>query len=463
MSRRLTALVLLLLLPAACGRGPAPVFGEGPRRIIVISLDTLSAAHVGCYGYDRPTSPRLDALAAHGVRFARATAPSNWTLPSHASLFTGLYPQRHGVVNEHQALDETPEHLVERLRQAGFATAAFTGGGFVSARHGLDQGFDHFGEADDAEKVFDRTLAEAGDWLVEHRDRDVFLFLHTYEIHMPYTPPREVVKRFLRDPRSPFRGLTVQIQQMLKNERLRPIDVEPVVDHYDAGIAHADALLGGFLDRLATEGLDTNLLLVVASDHGEEFWEHGSHGHNDDRLGGEVTDVPLIVTLPGGAGAGRVPADEASFLDVLPTVLDAAGIDRPAGLDGYSLMPDLADWPVADVDAVPRARRRVHPNTPEHGTGICEGRHLAAVRSWRWKGIAPLPGSDAPTVPSRLYDLAADPGELAPLPWEGAAADLLGGALDRLLGAGAGERHAPPSADGMDEATRRQLEALGYI
>lgn len=465
MIRRLTALCLLGLLTVACGKAPEPIFGAGPRRIIVVSLDTLGAGHLGCYGYDRPTSPRLDALAARGVRFTRVTAPANWTLPSHASLFTGLYPQRHGVLLEHHVMGETPEPLVERLRGAGFETAAFTGGAFVSARHGMDQGFDHFVEYEDTEKVFDDTLRQARAWLSSRHESDVFLFLHTYEIHMPYTHPREVVQRFVRHPRSPFRGLTVQMQQMKKNERLRPIDMEPVVDYYDAGIAHADSLLGGFLDWLAAEGLDENLLLVVTSDHGEEFWEHGEHGHGEDKLGAEVTDIPLIVTLPGGGGAGREPGDEVSFMDVLPTVLDAAGIDRPSGLDGYSLMPELADWTVAKLDETPRARRRIHPGTPEHGVGICEGETFAAVRSWRWKGIAPLPSK--PTAARKgwpvLYDLDAAHDETAPLPWEGPAAALLGGALDRLLGEGVGERHAPPSSDAMDEATRRQLEALGYI
>lgn len=462
-------LLLLLTLPTGCGRDPGPIFGAGPRRIIVVSLDTLRADHLGCYGYDAPTSPRLDALAADGVRCARATAPSNWTLPSHASLFTGLLPARHGVREQRHVLGEEPAHLVETLRDDGFATAAFTGGGFLHPRHGLDRGFDHYDWQEEFEHAWDDTLDEARAWLSRRRDRDVFLFLHTFEIHVPYTAPPMYLRRFSDNHRMRFGGLAVQIQALKrKGDELRPRDIADVVARYDAGIAYADDLLGRFLDWLAAEGLDGNLLLVVTSDHGEELWEHGDHGHNDDHLGPEVTDVPLLLRLPGGAAGGTVVPDEVSFLDVMPTVLDAAGLPRPAGLDGYSLLPEIDGRPPARGEREARRRRRLTPEVGPDGpaVGFCEGPRHAAVIAPGWRLLAPLPGLE-PSPPHAiwpaLYDLEADPGTLDPLPATGDVAERLRAALGRFAGEETGPRHTPPTAGELDEGTRRQLEALGYL
>ncbi len=463
MHRRLI-LPLLILLSAACGRSPSDVFGEGPRRIIVVSLDTLGAKHLECYGYHRVTAPNITGVAEAGVRFAQVTAPSNWTLPSHVSLFTGLYPARHGVRREHHELDDGPVHMVESLRDAGFATAAFTGGAYLAPRHGLDRGFDHYVSEEQWDHSTDDSLAKARVWLGDHRDQDFFLFLHTYEIHAPYTAPNEWVRRYTEGRRSGFRGLIVQLQEMKKKERIREQDIRIVVDHYDAGIAWTDHMLGGFLDWLAAEGLDENLLLLISSDHGEEFWEHGDHSHGGDLLGNEVTQVPLIVRLPDGSAAGSVVDHEASFMDIMPTVLDAAGVGRPSDLDGYSLLPEMIGRPVAPEDREARARRLYDPARSDHSVGLCEGEHFTAAQTRRWKAVTPRPDADASAhaLWPALFDLAADPGEADSLAPSGDVMDLLTGAVDRLVGSGKGQQFIPPDAAELDEAARRQLEALGY-
>jgi len=461
---RSTILFSLLLTLVSCGQAPEPLFTPGPRRIIVISLDTLGAKHLESYGYYRETSPNISAVARAGCRFSNATAPSNWTLPSHASLFTGLYPARHGVREKHQILDDVPAHLVESLRDAGFATAGFTGGAYLNAHFGLDRGFDHYQSEQEWEHSTNETLTKAKQWLGGHRDHDVFLFLHTYEIHAPYTAPPQYARLFTSNPRSQFQGLIVQLQEMKKKESLRPQDIQVVIDRYDAGIAYTDDMLGEFLAWLAEEQLDSNMLLIISSDHGEEFWEHGDHSHGGDLLGNEVTQVPLIIRLPDGSGAGAVVAEEVSFLDIMPTVLDAVGVSRPHGLDGFSLMPELAGWPVKDIDSEARQRRQYQPDRPGHGVGICEGDRFVAAQTRHWKALTTYPGVAFPghDLWPALFDLQADAAELAPLPPDDAMFRRLADAVERLVGNGRARRDSLTDATEVDATTRRQLEALGY-
>ena len=467
MIRRLWPLWPALLLCLSCFAPPKPIFGDGPRRIIVISLDTLRADHLGCYGYSKPTSPVIDNIAASSVLFSRATAPSNWTLPSHASLFTGLYASRHGVRNEDQRLGDEPMHLVEELRNSGFATAAFTGGGFLDASYGLDRGFDHYESQEDFDHTWGNTLQRARSWMTNHATEDVFLFLHTYEIHAPYTAPHEYVSRMTKQRRIKFGGHIAQLQEMMKKgDEVREQDIRNVVIRYDAGIAYTDELLGGFLDRLAEQGLDQNLLLIITSDHGEELWDHGSHGHNFNLLGSEVTDVPLIVRMPDGRGAGLVVDDEVSFLDVMPTVLDAAMVGRPMGLDGYSLLPELVGRQSRDRELMPRERRRIKIDQVETGVGLCEGRQFVAASNAHWRLISQLPTEQSAShdIWPALYDLANDPSADSPLPVAaGDAGQELDSAIDRLLGFGAKLNSKPPAVMELDDAARRQLEALGYL
>ena len=467
-ARRL-ALVLFALpvLLAGCAEKPArPVFGEGPRRILVVSLDCLRADGLACYGNPRPVSPRLDALAAEGLRFDHATCPGNWTLPSHASLFTGIYPTHHGLELREAALSEEVGCLTEQLQAAGFATGSVNGGAFLRARYGYDRGFDHWASMPQLDRELEEVLKQSREWLSEHRDQDVFFFLHTYEIHAPYTPPKPYIRRALPHPRTTFQGHNRNLKE-LKERGATADEIYDVRGHYDAGILYTDEKFGEFMDWLAAEGLDENLLLIVASDHGEQFWEHGEHGHGKNMLGPELTDVPLIVRLPGGAGAwpelaGGVRAEEVSFLDVMPTVLDAAGLPRPPGIDGFSLLPEITGAPVSEVDAVARARRTVTVDGEERLLGLTEGLYWVSVRAGQWKAVLPRPGR--PVRSERygpfLFDLAADPGQLEQGAMEGPVAEALQDALAGLIRVP--ERPHQPNLAPVDEETKRQLEALGY-
>ncbi len=462
------AALLLALAGLAPGCGAPrvePVFGPGPRTIVVVSLDCLRADRLHCYGNPVPTSPFLDRLAAGNARFTRATCPANWTLPSHLSLFTGLYPHRHGVINPLQSLNGATGHLVEPLRAAGFRTAAFTGGGYLQARFGHDRGFETYWGAPRIDGVLDETLARARAWLAGHRGEDAFLFLHTYEIHEPFTPPPEYLRRILPEPRTDVTGDIAQMRELAK-KGATPEQVREIVAHYDADILHTDAKLGAFRAALDSLGLGDNLLFVVSSDHGEQFWEHGGTGHGGDFLGPELTDIPLIVSLPRASAAaarGRVVDAEASFLDILPTVLDAAGLPVPSDLDGYSLLPELLGRRPDVIGKAARDRRAVEVAGRRAPLGLTEGLRFASVRAGGWKAFVSLPraGDRRLKLAPALYDLRADPRELAPLPLTGPVAEALAGVLPRRVASGLSS--FAPGRSEIDETTNRQLRALGYV
>jgi len=318
-----TQIVLLLtFLISGCGVEQNTIFNDDlPKRVIVISLDCLRSDRLHCSGNDRHVSATLDSLAAVGTRFSEATAPSNWTLPSHISLFTGISQLRHQVEDKTQTLNPQIPHMVENIRAAGFETAAFTGGGYLKAMYGHDRGFNHYESAERLSRNWTDTLQETQKWVADHTEEDFFLFIHTYEIHAPYNPPREWIKRVIPVQKTSFGGTTSHMLN-IKKRGVTTDEIEEVTAYYDAGILYTDEILAGFTEWLRDEGLGENLLLIVSSDHGEQLWEHGEHGHGDNMLGAELTDVPLIVNLPHGPGLPeRIPLvsdASASFIDIMP-------------------------------------------------------------------------------------------------------------------------------------------------
>jgi arylsulfatase A-like enzyme len=430
----------------------------------VISLDCLRADRLSCYGNPVRTSAFLDSLARAGARFSRATAPANWTLPSHSSLFTGTYLFRHGVLRVSHRIPEASPHPIELLRQAGFRTAAFTGGGYVHAVYGYDRGFEVFESFRQLHGKWPELLAKSESWLAAHRNEDSFLFLHTYEVHEPFTPPEAYVRRLLPAPRTAVNGEIAQLRE-LQQRGPTPLEIAEVVAHYDADILYTDELLGAWYRRLAAAGLTENLLLIVSSDHGEQFWEHGHHGHGHNFLGPELTDIPLIVRLPDAAAEGRrgrVIDQPASFLDLFPTVLDAAGLTPPWPMDGVSRLPEVMDRPVPEHDRRARELRTAGIGGHRVPLSICEGLQFLAVDAGGWRALLPRPATAGKTLRQQpaLYDLTADPGMQRPLAMRGAVADSLRAALARLV-AGGGSALTPEPVELTDEA-REQLRALGY-
>ncbi len=363
-----TLALTAILLAAGCSRLPRA------QRILLVTFDTTRADHLGCYGYTEGDTRHLDALAEEGVVFEQAFSAVPTTLPSHATIFTGLYPHDHGVrYNIFYRLSEQAKTLAESLQAAGFATAGFPASQVVAERFGLRQGFDTWvdppiGDPDEDGPHPISAMRTAGegvdltrDWFREQQGNRAFAWLHFYDPHWPYTPPFPQASTF----------------------RDRP---------YDGEIAYADAQLGRLLDQLRQDPEWEQTLVIVAADHGEGLYEHGERYHAT--LLYETTQrVPLIVRAP-GAAPGRVRAP-VTLADLMPTVLDLAGLDPPGRMRGISLRPALQGKSLPDRDLYAEVL------TGAINYGWAE---LFAVRYGDWKLID--------STDPELFNLADDPGEL---------------------------------------------------
>ena len=343
LSRPLAAIALLLL--AGCGDGgSAPGAKPAPPRptrgYILISLDTLGAKHLGAYGSERPTSPFFDSLAARGALFENAWVQYPSTLVSHMSIFTGLYPQQHGVFPPSFRLSPEIATLPERLSQAGYRTAGHTEGGFLGRGYGFDRGFDEFTDprlrdTTDIERTFEKGLEFLRSLEPEER---FFLFLHTYSVHDPYLPPEPYRSMFW--PGEPPPGPD-RLPIRLLNAGLTSVD-ERQLDYfealYDGGVRYADGVLERFFAELAELGLEAQTTMVITSDHGEEFREHGRVGHT--QVYPETLHVPLLVLHP-DLEAGRRVGELVQSIDIAPTLLELAGAPPLEAAAGRSLVPLL--------------------------------------------------------------------------------------------------------------------------
>ena len=445
------------------GSDPRQIVWTNPRfrrstvsdgtNLILVSIDTLRADHLGCYGYGPPTSPTIDRMAREGIRFRDFTASSSWTLPSHASMLTGLEPARHAAVKfSFVPLSTTFDTLAEVLGDVGYESAAFVGGGFVGSHFALDQGFDRFWE-NPATKSHGDSLQSVVDmakpWMERRRGTRFFLFLHTYQVHIPYNPPPPYDTVF--DPH--YRGayqtqfLTGDARALVKRGIFDAQTLHHLSALYDGEIRAMDDAMGNLLDFLQSTGLARNTCVLFTSDHGEEFGEHGDLMHSKAKLFEELIRVPLIVWCPAKFRAGPIVSGPASHIDILPTAVEIGGGTAPTDIDGRSLVPVLRGGAVTTREA---AVSEVDGSVErKQGT-------VRAVRTERYKLIeSSIDGSEI------LFDVLADPAESHDLRAErGDLAGTLRGSLDRR----AGEKSvAGVSAGSLDEATRERLRALGYI
>ncbi len=432
----------LLLLFCGCAAEP-------PRNLVLISLDTLRPDFLGAYGYERPTSPTLDALAREGVVFEVAVSPAPWTLPAHASLLTGLYPSRHGTKGEDQGLAPGVGTLAQWLAEAGFETAAFVNSHYLSDRYGLERGFAtfryarEFGTAPGPSPIGDWAVS----WLGAEPSDPFFLFLHFYDTHRDYEPLPRFERLFARPYEGSITGSRREIVRFRKGRlEVDEADARRLADLYAAEIRQLDETLDRVFSTLEQGPAGGRTLVVVTSDHGEEFLEHGALGHGRTHYD-EVLRVPLLLRGP-GLPRGRRVTEPVSLVDLAPTLLAQLGVPAPAGLDGVDLSPlwrARAPEALADRALFAEADRR-------------DGRRdlLRSVRRGRFKLILERESGRA-----SLYDLEADPGETSDRSDDepGLAARL----RRDLEGFGVAEPvHAPRTLPGLTDETRRQLEALGY-
>lgn len=342
--------------------GPAPIawaeiYDDRPPRAAVLKrpnlvlaiVDTVRADHLSAYGYRRPTSPNLAQLASRGLLFRNSYSASTWTLPSTASLMTGLYPDQHGVRRLPQQLPPEANTLAERLRALGYRTAAFTDGGFVDPQWGFAQGFDRYdstrGQAWSPKDV-KRVVEPAERWLAERAAEakaggtaPFFLLVHTYEAHQPYLNRDGLADPFLPPGPKP-RNESYWIRFPA---RLEGPELSRVVALYDGEIRRADRHLARLWRLLGRKEFADRTAILVTSDHGEELMDHGNMEHGMGKLYDENIKVPLILKLPDGT-RGNVTSP-VSGVDVVPTFLDLAGAPKSdlEALPGRSLLPLAAD------------------------------------------------------------------------------------------------------------------------
>ena len=315
-----------------------------PTQVIIFDIDTLRADHLGCYGYDRPTSPHIDRLASEGVLFEWAFAQGPNTPPSQTSILTSLYPSRHGRLSALDVLAEEITTFAEVMADGGFTTAAFVDGGNMAAASGLDQGFDTYRARPTG--GFDVIGPRVIRWLRRHAEEDFFLLVHTYDTHSPYDPPEPHRSMFVDDARPTTPGfepttdaLTDVMIRARRGEQniLSTEDIAYTIALYDGGVHFVDDWIGRFVTELKGMDVFDRATIVLLSDHGEEFQEHGSVLH--EKLYTTVARIPLIIRPPGGRQALRVPQIVES-IDVMPTILEMVGLDLPSTpIQGESLVP----------------------------------------------------------------------------------------------------------------------------
>lgn len=435
--------VTLLAAPALVGCGGREA---EDWNVLLISIDTLRPDHLGFHGYARETSPHLDDFAEDATVFTEAIAQAPSTLPSHASLFTSLLPSEHGAsFSDRRPLAAEHRTLAEVLRDRGYRTAGFHGGGQVDEVWDLDQGFDLYRRVptDRFADTVDRALA----WLdgAEPEDgeprRPFLLFLHTYEVHHPYTPATDDLEAVGAPGYDGWLGTSVEVRELQRINRGRAgvtaADARFIQAAYDAEIRSMDRAFGRLLDELRARGLYERTIIVFTSDHGEEFGEHGQWGWHAHSLFEELIRVPLVIRLPGDGPRGLRVRRQVRSIDVAPTILDALAVPVRGDFAGVSLLPSMQGERGERLLAISQLDLQ--------GSGA----PVQSIRSRRWK----LYGG-------RLYDLAEDPDELGDATashW-----DIVAG-LQNALEEAVGEKASNLPPIELDDETRERLEALGYL
>lgn len=400
-------------------------------NVVLVSLDTTRADHLGCYGDTGASTPGIDGLAARGVLFSQAAAPAPLTLPSHSSIMTGTYPTYHGVrVNGTTALGESRTTLAEVFRQRGYQTGAFIGAFVLDRRWGLEQGFTRYDDRFDLKKFKHLDLAAvqrpanevvdaAVAWLDQHKSGPFFTWIHLYDPHTPYDPPEPFRSQFAS--RGPA-GL------------------------YDGEIAFVDRQIARLVSWLEGAGLDDRTIVLLVGDHGEGLGSHGEGTHGYFVYDYAVR-VPFIVATPFDELRGvRVDA-QVSLVDVFPTVLALAGIESDAVVQGRSLLPLM--FRHEPIEEVPAYSESMAPNL-QYGWSP-----LRSLRTPRYKLI------QAPRL--ELYDLQADPAEATNVfTQHRAVAARLNKELERLVAETSRDAPAPEPAD-LDRETMERLASLGYV
>jgi arylsulfatase A-like enzyme len=458
-------------------------------NVLIYMIDTLRADHTSLYGYARDTTPFLKKLGAQGLVFEDCQAQATWTKPSTASLMTSLYSFTHGISLDSDTIPKGATTLAEQLRAAGYVTASVVSNPFAGRLTGLQRGFDYMSEW----AVVQRRRTDAEDratdsaalnkvvfpWLEQHRDEPFFLYAHATDPHAPYRPPAGFEEKFANPAETPefnrnyiklrdkaqYGGGTVISRALCAKSGVNPDRfIHRAIDRYDGEVLHNDWSLQQLVDKLKQIGVLDNTLIVVVSDHGEEFWEHGwtAHGHS---LYQELTHGVFIMWNPKLIPTPRRVAEPVQLIDVMPTVLDLVGLKIPDVVQGQSLAAFAKGQPFQRRGPV-MTSRYAHPHTKPNGFVPENRTDTVALLDTNWKLIYRDKAKEVGMNKVELYDRRTDRGEAKNIAGEhpqevSRMMTEIGKWLDAekqiksLLGRGAKAT--------MDPKTLEQLRSLGYI
>jgi arylsulfatase A-like enzyme len=487
----LPVIVVMLLLVCVLfalhhGSGQRRLISSGTPNVLLVSIDTLRPDHLGCYGYQRDTSPVLDRLAEQGVRFSTVASASSWTLPAHASLVTGLYPATHGAWKMANPISPEVLTLAQLLRRSGMTTCGVVSFHLLSSSYGFGRGFGAYYELHKdaggglrevrAEEVANRAIH----WIGGNREKPFFLFLHFFDPHWDYDPPPPYDRIYNPGYRGEITGAYGSLLEYIKYRPEKPgkgggaanrgvepgverevaidqEDLEQVLALYDGEIRYTDHHLGRVIDALRLFGLLEKTLVVVTGDHGEEFMEHGSLEGHAWTMYEEVIRVPLIMRFPDGLGGGRVVDHQVRNIDIMPTILDWLQVNGRPEVEGQSLLPVIRE--TCSIEGGCRM---------DHDVAFGETRRFkmsrASARSGSGRKVIFTNGG----ARVEYFDLNSDPGEQVNLHDPGGAPpheefSLLAEQLGAWLSGGdPGEKSGPPDEVDIDRRTREQLAAMGY-
>jgi arylsulfatase A-like enzyme len=443
--RRRAGVLALGLLASGCQPGSDPA--SDPPNVLIYVIDTLRRDSLGSYGNTRVPTPNIDAAAREGVVFEQATSPSSWTRASMATLLTGFDPPAHGAVDRRDALPRDLPTLAERLREHGYAAGFVTSNPNVGTPFGFDRGFDEITElygrrepgyvrVEELTTRSDEVVATALDWL-DRAAHPFLLVVLAIDPHSPYQPPPEFDRFGPADADIDGSQASLQRRDLDAAQRAR------IRGLYDAEVAYSDAEFGKLVAGLRERRLLDETLLVITSDHGEEFWERGVRGHGLSLAEASIR-IPLIVRFPGSqrVAAGTRRGDPAGLDDLVPSVLDLLGLPGDGALPGRSLFGE-------------------HAPAPTFASLSLEGRSLAAAREPRWKLVWDLAADTR-----ALYDLELDPLERSPVPRDAsseasAAHERLSQSIARRLAERRGNGGEEVGA--LPEDVEATLRALGYL
>lgn len=447
----LTAVLMVLPIGANLTRGEAApratatkAAPEGAPDVLMIVMDTVRAQNTSTYGYHRPTTPNLDALAAEGVVFEGAYAPSTWSLPAHASLFTGTFPSRHAAHDETRYLTDTLPTLADVMAASGWTTHAFSANPHISPSFGLTRGFQHndkawaagtsgrnfsfiyrvvdalgLGQVDD--KGGRVVVGNITEWMAERKPDDppAFVFVNFLEAHFPFRQlPAEYRESYQHADMNTLREIDqiafgVQFGRQLTPEEMTFVH-QPLVDLYDGGVRYTDHLVGEVIDVWKKAGRLDNTVVVVLADHGEMVGEHGAFGHVTPVLEQDLR-VPLVVRYPARVPKGRRVSDPVSTTGTMATILDLAGAPPAPTVQVHSLMrvvngePEVGLPLIAERFEEEMLASRFAPGTANgHGEQVNPRGRYQVYRSGDWKLVRHWEDGHTKV---HLFDLANDPTE----------------------------------------------------